>query len=69
MWTDNTNFTFTNWHPNEPNNFKNIEDCVVATWDGRWNDDSCDRLFGFICKVKKGMYDLMIIVGRYFLLC
>ena len=26
------------------------EDCVETTWDGKWNDNGCFRLFGFICE-------------------
>lgn len=50
-WSDGTSSTIRNWNTegNEPNNWKN-EDCVEATWNGKWNDNGCFREFGFICK-------------------
>ncbi|XP_065683392.1 uncharacterized protein LOC100215503 isoform X1 [Hydra vulgaris] len=60
VWSDNSTskFRFWNYRSGEPNNWNNNEDCVEATYDGRWNDNSCDRLFGFICKVKIGVTTL-----------
>ena len=40
----------------EPNNFLNIEKCAVifprGTHSGQWNDDSCSKKMGYICKKK-----------------
>ena len=48
---------YTNWGPGEPNNAGN-EDCVEIvtaksygkTFEGRWNDKSCNNKFSFICQ-------------------
>ncbi|XP_076000419.1 C-type mannose receptor 2 [Genypterus blacodes] len=52
QWTDHTPVIFTNWHPYEPNNFRNtLEDCV-SMWgpDGRWDDSPCNLTLPSICK-------------------
>lgn len=52
-WVDGTNIAITpNWRSEagEPNNWRDNEDCVESTWDGKWNDNGCFRLFGFICE-------------------
>lgn len=53
QWVDGTNIAITpNWRSEagEPNNWRDNEDCVESTWDGKWNDNGCFRLFGFICE-------------------
>ncbi|XP_065681610.1 uncharacterized protein LOC100201799 isoform X1 [Hydra vulgaris] len=52
-WSDNTTSLFSNWKPDEPNNFQDSnEECVETTING-WNDNNCNRFFGYICKVKR----------------
>jgi hypothetical protein len=62
LWTDGQTPTYTNWSPGEPNNDKQLgENCVEVqsprtskthrvNIDGKWNDESCDRLKPFVCK-------------------
>ena len=44
-WIDGTSLEggYTNWGPNEPDNYKNIEDCGVMYGNdsGTWNDYPC----------------------------
>ncbi|XP_065660522.1 uncharacterized protein LOC100201799 isoform X4 [Hydra vulgaris] len=52
-WSDNTTSLFSNWKPDEPNNYQDSnEECVETTING-WNDNNCNRFFGYICKVKR----------------
>ncbi|XP_065677921.1 uncharacterized protein LOC100201473 isoform X1 [Hydra vulgaris] len=55
-WSDNTSVLIYNWMLNEPNNYKESEDCVIANSVG-WNDVPCDSLYGFICKAKSETSD------------
>ncbi|BFZ22363.1 hypothetical protein BsWGS_25402 [Bradybaena similaris] len=60
VWDDLSPVTFTNWLPNEPNNYlgKN-EDCVkMHTTDGEWSDEQCDQKnTGYICEKKMAVLD------------
>ncbi|XP_072174350.1 macrophage mannose receptor 1-like [Diadema setosum] len=57
VWTDgspyNTN-TFSNWAPNQPDDWQNREDCIhmrTGTSAGLWNDKFCDTsLLASVCK-------------------
>jgi hypothetical protein len=49
--------SYTNWSPGQPDNNANAEDCVVDRFgppggpvDERWNDDSCNNAYPFICE-------------------
>ncbi|XP_065652260.1 uncharacterized protein LOC105843863 isoform X3 [Hydra vulgaris] len=55
-WSDNTPALIYNWIPNEPNNDKGNEDCVVASAVG-WYDVPCNSQYGFICKTKSETSD------------
>nr|XP_047145915.1 uncharacterized protein LOC105843863 isoform X2 [Hydra vulgaris] len=55
-WSDSTPTLIYNWIPNEPNNDKGNEDCVIANSVG-WYDIPCDSQFGFICKTKSETAD------------
>ncbi|XP_057315128.1 C-type lectin domain family 4 member F-like [Hydractinia symbiolongicarpus] len=48
-WVDGTKTDYLNWASGEPNNLNN-EDCVSIDLKGKWNDNSCDTEFYFICK-------------------
>ncbi|KAK3610047.1 hypothetical protein CHS0354_032404, partial [Potamilus streckersoni] len=40
---------FTNWAPNQPDNFSDIEHCLEVV-NGHWNDEKCDAKRSFICE-------------------
>ena len=40
---------FSFWLSGEPNDFNGAEDCALAKEDG-WNDDTCAKLFFWICE-------------------
>lgn len=47
-----SNFTFTNWHPHEPDNMGGLESCVNI-WPRQnftWNDESCLTQMCFVCE-------------------
>lgn len=48
-WVDGTKTDYLNWARGEPNNL-NDEDCVSIDQSGKWNDNSCNTKFYFICK-------------------
>ncbi|XP_073822440.1 uncharacterized protein [Musca autumnalis] len=44
-------FNYTNWSKKQPDNDKNIEDCVeVLSHEMTWNDLNCNTLLGYICE-------------------
>ncbi|XP_052084102.1 perlucin-like protein [Mytilus californianus] len=54
IWeSDNTNLTFTDWFPGEPNDDNN-EDCVHMrkSVNYRWNDYQCSERTSYICEKK-----------------
>eukprot|EP00058_Branchiostoma_floridae_P019226 XP_002604716.1 hypothetical protein BRAFLDRAFT_80311 [Branchiostoma floridae] len=56
QWADGTDYdpSVTNWGPNEPNN-QNGEDCAEILSDGRWNDQACTDMQGYICERRTGL--------------
>ncbi|CAC5412422.1 unnamed protein product [Mytilus coruscus] len=53
VWeADNTQLTYTDWYPGEPNNSGNKEDCACMNSDltYKWNDNSCSKTFYYICE-------------------
>ncbi|XP_063436765.1 collectin-12-like [Mytilus trossulus] len=53
VWeADNTNVTFTDWAPRQPDNYRNAEDCVHMDYglSNTWNDNSCSKKVGYICE-------------------
>ncbi|XP_045201877.1 lectin-like [Mercenaria mercenaria] len=45
-------FEITDWGPNEPNQNGGNEDCLsfFGRYDFKWNDEHCDKPFGFLCE-------------------
>ena len=56
-WSDGTPVDYTNWNPNEPNNYKGQENCVTYNVNGQgggWNDMTCYWPKPFLCAVPRG---------------
>ncbi|XP_041097930.1 CD209 antigen-like protein E isoform X2 [Polyodon spathula] len=55
-WVDNTSISTTEqfWRKNQPDDYNN-EDCIHLSYDGLWNDISCDTQFYFICEKESRM--------------
>lgn len=54
FWSDGSGFDYQNWNPEEPNNHRGREPCIVMNWDdeARWNDWPCGHTHPFICVLK-----------------
>uniref|UniRef100_A0A3Q3LI79 Ladderlectin-like n=1 Tax=Mastacembelus armatus TaxID=205130 RepID=A0A3Q3LI79_9TELE len=50
-WTDGTPFTYTNWAPGQPDNWKDDENCLQISTEGRWfwNDLDCQTPLPSVC--------------------
>ncbi|XP_071591214.1 macrophage mannose receptor 1-like isoform X2 [Heliangelus exortis] len=57
VWIDGSPVTYENWDEDEPNNYKELEHCVMLKRSPQmhWNDLRCDHLLNWICETKKGM--------------
>ena len=51
--------TYSNWNPNEPNNWENREHCgelyVGHSTAGKWNDGDCSQKIAFACESNGGI--------------
>uniref|UniRef100_H2XKA0 C-type lectin domain-containing protein n=1 Tax=Ciona intestinalis TaxID=7719 RepID=H2XKA0_CIOIN len=53
-WVDGTAVDYTNWGESEPNNAGETgEACVEMYNNGKWNDNFCSNLRGYVCKKHK----------------
>ncbi|XP_063953416.1 macrophage mannose receptor 1-like isoform X1 [Lytechinus pictus] len=58
-WTDGSPVTFTNWGPNQPNDWSDDgQDCTFLKWEedveGIWDDVNCDKTrTAYVCKKAK----------------
>ena len=51
-WSNFSPVDYVNWGNGEPNDGGEGEDCgSLLAWDGKWNDDHCDKGFQFVCEV------------------
>ncbi|KAF5891481.1 macrophage mannose receptor 1-like isoform X1, partial [Clarias magur] len=41
--------TYRNWQDKQPDNYMGTECCVDMYFDGKWNDDDCEKLKPFVC--------------------
>ncbi|XP_072781570.1 macrophage mannose receptor 1 isoform X2 [Taeniopygia guttata] len=55
-WIDGSPVIYENWEENEPNNYEELEHCVMFNGSPqmRWNDLRCEHLLNWICETKKG---------------
>ncbi|KAL8177049.1 UNVERIFIED_CONTAM: hypothetical protein K2H54_041240 [Gekko kuhli] len=60
-WVDGTPYTIRSedWREEQPDNWYGHglgggEDCAHFHDDGRWNDDHCSRLYGWVCEMEAG---------------
>ncbi|XP_059842836.1 lectin-like [Hypanus sabinus] len=53
-WIDGLLYSYKNFGPDEPNNKDNKEHCVNIHHyrNTYWNDESCEKSFGFVCSYK-----------------
>lgn len=49
-WSDNSEYSFKNWLPLQPDNFLFNQFCVVENALHQWNDEPCALEFPFICQ-------------------
>ncbi len=50
-WIDDSpSGSYTNWGPDEPNNYTGTEGCAEMYGKSLWNDKTCTKLRRFICK-------------------
>jgi len=50
VWTDNSDNSYSNWYPGQPDNWRD-GDCVNIgyLWTRRWDDDACSLHHPFVC--------------------
>ena len=53
QWTDGTTYNYTNWSPNQPDNWQSLEDCgrIRSDYGNKWNDSGCGKSGYFVCKL------------------
>ena len=54
VWEDESVTKYLNFMSGQPNNWHGMEDCVVMTSDGKWNDVACNLKYNFVCKQTNG---------------
>ncbi len=50
VWKSGMISDFLNWDNNQPDNYKDNENCVTIRKNGNWNDLNCSRKASFICE-------------------
>ncbi len=50
MWTDGSDWDYTDWGAGEPNDH-NGEDCMELALKIHFNDDLCTDVKAFVCKI------------------
>eukprot|EP00117_Sycon_ciliatum_P008894 scpid15029/ scgid11407/ Macrophage mannose receptor 1; C-type lectin domain family 13 member D; C-type lectin domain family 13 member D-like; Macrophage mannose receptor 1-like protein 1 len=50
-WTDNSTVDYVGWSSDQPNNWRNTQDCVEIRIDSGygWNDQACSNVLPYIC--------------------
>jgi len=49
-WSNGDEWTYTNWHTNEPNNLKDEDSLAIYVADGTWNDWGNANKVPYICE-------------------
>jgi len=50
QWSDQSNSSFRNWAPSQPDHHGGNENCAeIINTQGQWNDISCNNQFPFVC--------------------
>ena len=69
VWTDGKPGSYQHWSRNQPDNYRNAQDCAslaIPRWNGFWDDDSCSKVQTYVCsrpgKPKK--YKLVQLTGQ-----
>ena len=50
-WVDGSSVTYSNWHPGQPNNYRDKQDYVELLQDGHWNDQYNYKKLEFIVEI------------------
>ncbi|XP_045179792.2 lactose-binding lectin l-2-like [Mercenaria mercenaria] len=60
-YSTNTDATYTDWNPGEPNSAGGEEDCAILAYnqDYRWLDVSCISSWEPICEIESGEVDIV----------
>ncbi|XP_048020755.1 ladderlectin-like [Megalobrama amblycephala] len=53
LWSDGSEYDFTNWCSNEPNNQNGPENCLEINYSSNlcWNDKTCSHQLSYICAI------------------
>ena len=51
VWSDGSDFDYSLWHKEQPDNWNNEEDCLLFTEENKWNDGGCYGKRQFVCKI------------------
>ncbi|XP_021354593.1 macrophage mannose receptor 1-like isoform X2 [Mizuhopecten yessoensis] len=55
VWTDGRGTDYSNWNPNEPNDYNGNEDCTqIFAGSLGWNDNNCFITSNWICEIRRG---------------
>ena len=49
-WSDGSTSSYNNWEDGEPDDASGLEDCVILTGKGKWNDTPCIMWCNYVCK-------------------
>lgn len=71
IWLDRSPVDFTNWAPNEPNNWNSKNFCAVlsseSSFRGKWYDVSCTATYMVICEKKRKSEETLFATSLTFL--
>ncbi|XP_030630836.1 macrophage mannose receptor 1-like [Chanos chanos] len=57
LWSDESNSTFRNWSPGQPDNAGGNQNCTAVSFSdsGKWTDEKCLNTFPFFCYIMESM--------------